>query len=73
MTRTEHLGWAKERALEYLDAGDIDNAYMSLVSDMNKHKELFGHAGLSLGHLLYAGGILSSSPYEMRKWIVGFN
>jgi hypothetical protein len=31
--RAEHLAWAKQRALEYLDAGDIANAVTSMDND----------------------------------------
>lgn len=37
--RAEHLAWAKQRALEYLDAGDLGNAIASMVSDLGKHPE----------------------------------
>ena len=30
MTRGEHLQWAKDRALEYADMGDVANAMASL-------------------------------------------
>ena len=29
MTRAEHLRWAKDRALEYADRGDVANAMAS--------------------------------------------
>lgn len=34
MNRSEHLEWAKGRALELLDAGDIGGAWASFASDM---------------------------------------
>ena len=40
MTRAEHLRWAKDRALEYVEAGDLDQAFASLASDLGKHREL---------------------------------
>jgi len=33
MTREEHLRWAKDRALEYADKGDVANAIASLRSE----------------------------------------
>jgi hypothetical protein len=36
-TRDEHLQACKERALEYLDDGDVRNAIASMLSDLNKH------------------------------------
>ena len=38
-SRAEHLAWCKRRALEYLDAGDGDQAITSMMSDLNKHPE----------------------------------
>lgn len=39
MTRTEHLAWAKQRALEYCDRGELQYALDSLISDMGKHPD----------------------------------
>jgi hypothetical protein len=72
MNRTEHLEWAKHRALEYLDAGDLNNAFASMTADLRKHPELENHCGIELGVLLMFGGFLSTDR-EMRKWIEGFN
>jgi hypothetical protein len=38
-TRDEHLAWCKQRALEYLDRGDVLNAMTSMLSDLSKHQE----------------------------------
>ncbi len=37
MTREEHLEWAKQRALEYCDRGELQHALDSLISDLFKH------------------------------------
>ena len=42
MDRAEHLQWAKDRALEYADMGDVANAMASLGSDLNKHPDTKG-------------------------------
>jgi hypothetical protein len=34
MTREEHLAWAKTRALEYANRGDLVNAVASMGSDL---------------------------------------
>ena len=53
MTRDEHLEWCKKRALEYLDEGDLQNAFASMGSDLSKHPdfekilEVMFHSGLS--------------------------
>jgi hypothetical protein len=42
MDRDEHLAWAKRRALEYLDRGEVSNAIASMGSDMEKHDDFKG-------------------------------
>ena len=72
MTRSEHLDWCKERALEYVDAGDLGQAYASMVSDLGKHPETQDHPAIMLGMMLMMSGQLSN-PSEMRDFINGFN
>lgn len=72
MTRPEHMEWCKKRALEYVDNGDLTNAYSSMCSDLTKHEETSNHAGISLGMMLMMSGKLSTQE-EMRKFINGFN
>lgn len=71
-TRKEHLDWAKNRAYEYLDRGDIDGAYGSFTSDLNKHGETRDHAAIEMGLLLKLSGNLNTAT-EMKKFIEGFN
>lgn len=72
MTRAEHLRWAKDRALEYAAMGDTSQTLASLGSDLNKHPDTAGHAGLELGTMLAMGGFLSTAE-ELREWVEGFN
>jgi hypothetical protein len=72
MTRAEHLDWAKRRALEYCDMGDVEQAYSSMASDLRKHPETENHSALALGFSLLLNGHLST-PVKMRKFIEGFN
>lgn len=72
MTREEHLAWCKQRALEYVDAGKLNDAYASMVSDLGKHPETEGHGAIQLGMMMLMGGHLSSAT-EMRRFIEGFN
>ena len=72
MTRAEHLAWCKERALEYCDRGDTENALTSMFSDLGKHKETEGHGAISLGMQMMMGGFLNSNA-EVVKFINGFN
>lgn len=65
MTRAEHLAWAKERALEYMDRGDMNGAIGSMTSDLGKHEETrFAPRRLD--------GVLATSEAELRAWIEGF-
>lgn len=49
LTRAEHLEWCKERALQYVDAGDYDQAVTSMLSDLIQHDETKNHAAFNLG------------------------
>ncbi len=70
MTREEHLAWAKQRALEYLDRHDVVNAVASMISDLGKHDELKS-LGLAMGPagMMHA---LRADEREVRRWIEGF-
>ena len=72
MTRTEHVEWCKKRALKYVDNGDLENAYVSMCSDLGKHEETAGHVAIGLGMQLMMIGQLNT-PHEMRKFIEGFH
>ena len=72
MNRQEHLQWAKDRALEYAQKGDIQNAFLSMQSDMAKHEELANHLALQMGTMLLMGGNLKTES-EITNWIIGFN
>lgn len=69
MTRDEHLAWAKKRALEYLDKGDIANAITSMGSDLEKHPELKPNIHLLMVGMLF---IRDSDFAGARRWIEGF-
>ncbi len=69
--RDTHLAWAKARALEYLDRGDLQQAFTSMLSDLNKHEELRA-VGEKMGDIgfLY---LMHNDAAQMRYWIEGFN
>jgi hypothetical protein len=71
-TRAEHLEWCKQRAREYCEQGDAQNALASMFSDLEKHPETAGHAGTQMGVMMMMGGMLNT-PHEARKFIDGFN
>jgi len=71
MNRAEHLQWCKDRAMKYVDNGDLTEAVASICSDINKHPDTQGHAGIQLAMPLMLGGNLT---YEKTKsFIEGFN
>ena len=72
MNRAEHLQWCKDRAVAYIERGDLNEAFASFNSDMSKHSETVGHVGLDLGKGLFFGGLLGTAE-EMREWVLGFN
>lgn len=72
MSRSEHLEWCKERANEYVEKGDLKNAFASFQSDMSKHPETQNHLALEMGTMLLISGNLSTQ-LQMKNWIDGFN
>lgn len=63
------LAWAKARALEYVDSGDLDQAVASMISDLRKHEET-----RSIGFGVFRDGFaaaLSGNPEIVRRWIEG--
>lgn len=66
------MNWCKQRALQYCDTGDVNQAYASMASDLRKHPETANHGAVELGMMMLASGHLNS-PEEMRKFIKGFN
>lgn len=72
MTRQEHLDWSKQRAIEYVQQGDLAGAMASMVSDLQKHPDLENHIGIQLGMAQMFGGMLST-PAQMVHFIEGFN
>ena len=71
-SRAEHLAWCKERALAYVDQGDLQNAFASLISDLRKHPETEDHAASELGMMLMMTGHLNTVK-DMRDFINGCN
>lgn len=73
-TRQEHLEWCKSRAMKYIDAGDLQQAFTSFASDVRKHPETVAierTIGI-LGMPLLLGGFLDT-PEKMREHIQGYN
>jgi hypothetical protein len=71
MTRDEHLAWCKARALEYVDAGDLDQARTSMLSDLTKWEQPLYDSG-TLGVLMMDALLFCKTSEQMRYWINGF-
>lgn len=72
VSRSEHLTWCKERALEYVNMGDNGQAMASMGSDLNKHPDTKDHPGMEIGLILLMNGDLNGKD-AMRRFIEGFN
>lgn len=72
MTRDEYLAERKKRALEYMDAGDVEHAFTEMTNNLSHHPELKNHPGITIGigMLLVPGWI--SDREKVRRWITGF-
>ena len=72
-TRTEHLQWCKDRAIEILDnGGSAGDAYASFMSDMGKNEKTASHPALEMGFMMLFAGHYQTAE-EMKKFINGFN
>lgn len=74
MTGAEHLQWAKDRALEYADKGDVAGAIGSLRSDLGKHPDTASSVGV-VDELMFPLAMIGDfeRPGELRKFIEGFS
>jgi hypothetical protein len=74
-TRTEHLAWCKERALEYVELGELNHALVSFVSDLRKHDDT-AETLRTLAPLFAAEGtaaVLAGDAAGLRRMIEGTN
>lgn len=72
--RAQHLAWCKQRALQYVDAGEFDNAFASMTSDLESHPATRGQYATvnMLGMAQLISGRLNNAR-AMRDWINGYN
>lgn len=69
-TREQHLIFCKERALAYVAIGDLQNAVVSMGTDLYGHDET-----KNLGpHLMMVGMVeaVSGNADAVKRWIEGF-
>jgi hypothetical protein len=72
-SRTEHLAWCKQRALEYVDRGDLADALASMASDVRKHPGTDTPATTMLLALEGTRCVMNADAAGMRRFIEGFN
>jgi hypothetical protein len=72
MNRAQHLKWCKDRALIYCNAGRLQEALSSILSDRQKHPETANHPGITLCSGRMAFGDLTTVN-QVREFIEGFN
>lgn len=63
------LEQCKQRALEYLDRGDLINAVASMGSDLNEIENAPNDPALMMVGMLAAG---RGDSVTVRRWIEGF-
>ena len=73
MTRAEHLQWCKDRAMEYVNEGNLLEAVTSMMSDLGKHPETSCHGALAMLGLLAAQQAQRGNREEVVRYIQGFN
>ncbi len=71
-TRAEHLAWCKERALEYVERGDLVNAMASFASDMRKHRDTDTDTVAVLLGVEGTRCVMNADAAGMRRLIEGF-
>ena len=70
MTREQHLAWCRERAHEYVEIGQIQQAITSMMSDLQKHDETMG---LTLEQAKHGMEVMMAGDREQaRRFIDSF-
>lgn len=70
LSRTMHLNWCKERALEYARRGELEQALASFWSDIKKHPET-----MDISFNMYSIGVsivTDKDRKQMEMYIQGF-
>ena len=72
-TREEHLKWCKQRAMEYVKAGDYQQAMASMLSDLRKHPENESAANGICAQLGIMELMNGPTRESITRYIEGFN
>jgi hypothetical protein len=69
MNAAEHFEWARQRAMEYVDAGDGGSAMSSMIVDLANHP---GTANILDGlETLFMGEVMLGGAEGARRFING--
>ena len=69
-TRAEHMQWCKDRANEYIKAGDGQQAMSSMISDLRKHPETADSMPMAIALMNMTN---AKDLSAVRKYVDGFN
>ena len=72
LSKNKHIEASKIKALEYVERGELNQAFLSMIDDLSKHPETKSHDNIDLGWVLFVLGDLETET-EMKKFINGFN
>jgi len=74
MNRKDYLQWCRDRALKYIELGDLQGSLTSMLTDLRNHPktrdsvEFGGRLGLAILQSKHL-----DTPEEMTRFIKGFN
>lgn len=71
MTREQHLDWAKARAHQDVDMGQLRNAVMGMISDLGKYPGLRSKATAEAADVAMAYAEKGDAA-SVRRWIESF-
>ena len=67
-TREEHMKWCKQRAMEYVNAGDFQQGVTSMLSDLGKHPDT--KDSVRIGAMLM---LTVRDRASAKRFVEGFN
>ena len=73
MNRAEHLRWCKNRAMEYVTRGDLNEAVTSMLSDLGKHEEAKASSQGVCAQIGMMELMRGPTKESIEKFIKGFN
>ena len=72
VSRAEHMQFCKRRAREYIDAGLLDQAVTSMMSDLRNHPETMPVARNAHLGMIGLNDAMKGDADAVRRFIEGF-